>query len=268
MRFFLVLCTFFALPFVAQAVELNGTLAQGGLVVGRAAPGSIITLDGQSVAVAANGAFVMGFARDAEATARLKVIEPGGSVDEQTLSIAKQTYPVQRIDGLPARKVTPNPADVAHIKADNAKIGAVRSFLSTDPRFLSGFRWPVSGPLSGVFGSQRILNGEPKSPHNGVDIAAPRGSTIQAPADGVVVLVANDMFYTGKTMMIDHGLGLTSVYAHMDNIFVIEGQVLKQGDALGTVGQTGRATGPHLHWGLTWKSVHVDPQLAAGPMAK
>jgi murein DD-endopeptidase MepM/ murein hydrolase activator NlpD len=267
-RFFLILWTLFALPFAAEAVELNGTLAQGGLVVGHAQPGSVITLDGQSVAVAANGVFVMGFARDAEETARLKVLGPGGAVEEQTLSIAKQTYQVQRIDGLPTRKVTPNPADVAHIKADNAKIGAVRSFMSTDPRFLSGFRWPVSGPISGVFGSQRILNGKPKSPHNGVDIAAPRGSTIQTPADGVVALVADDMFYTGKTMMIDHGLGLTSVYAHMDDIFVIEGQVLSQGDALGTVGQTGRATGPHLHWGLTWKSVHVDPQLAAGPMAK
>ncbi|MCK5576037.1 MAG: M23 family metallopeptidase, partial [Sphingomonadales bacterium] len=119
---------------------------------------------------------------------------------------------------------------------------------------------------SGVFGSQHILNGKPKSPHNGVDVAAPKGTPIQAPADGVAVLVHQDMFYTGKTMMIDHGLGLTTVYAHMDSISVIEGQVLKQGDAIGTVGQTGRATGAHLHWGMTWKGVHLDPKLATGPM--
>ncbi len=264
MRCFLILCVFFALP--AQALDLNGAFAQGGLVIGQAAPGSVITLDGEAVTSAVNGAFVIGFAGNAKATVRLKVLSPDGTVDEQTLGIAKQTYQVQRIDGLPSRKVTPNPADVARIKADNAKIGAVRGSMSADPRFLSGFHWPVSGPLSGLFGSQRILNGQPKSPHNGVDIAAARGSLIKAPADGVVVLVHDDMFYTGKTMMIDHGLGLTSVYAHMDDIFVIEGQVLAQGQVLGTVGQSGRATGPHLHWGMTWKSVHLDPKLAAGPM--
>lgn len=252
--------------FPAQAVELSGSFVQGGLVVGQAQPGSRVTLDGEAVAVAADGAFVFGFARTAKAKAELVVNEPNGARKVQVLDIAPQTYAVQRIDGLPARKVTPKPEDVARIKADNAKIWAVRGTLTPETRFLSGFTWPVTGPISGVFGSQRILNGVAKNPHNGVDVAAPTGTPIVAPAAGVVVLVHDDMFYTGKTVMIDHGLGLTSVYAHMNAITVVKGQVLSQGDAIGTVGKTGRVTGAHLHWGLTWKGVHLDPKLAAGPM--
>lgn len=252
-------------PTYAQALELNGQYMQGGLVVGQARPGATVTLDGKAVDVAQNGAFVFGFGRNAGAKATLRVTE-GTHVVARNLSVAPQTYKVQRIDGLPTRKVTPKPEDVARIKADNAKIGAVRRSLTPDTRFLSGFSWPVQGPISGVFGSQRILNGKPKNPHNGVDVAAPLGTLIVAPADGVVVLVHQDMFYTGKTMMIDHGLGLTTVYAHMDGISVIEGQVLKQGDAIGTVGKTGRVTGAHLHWGMTWKGVHLDPKLASGAM--
>jgi len=265
-RVLVVVLALFALP--AHALELHGAFKQGGLVIGKSVPGAHVTLDGEAVDTATDGAFVIGFGRDAKAKAVLKVTTPGGEAKERIMAIAKQDYKIQRIDGLPARKVTPKPEDVARIKADNAKIWRVRASISDEARFLTGFRWPVTGPISGVFGSQRILNGKPKSPHNGVDIAAPRGSTITAPCDGVVALVHRNMFYTGKTVMIDHGLGLTTVYAHMDDIFVVEGQVLKQGDPIGTVGKTGRVTGPHLHWGMTWKSVHLDPMLATGAMAK
>jgi len=254
----------FALP--AHALELQGAFQQGGLVIGQTVPGARVTLDGDAVDVANNGAFVVGFGRDAKAQAVLKVVEPNGTVDARNLTIAKQNYKIQRIDGLPARTVPPKRDDVARIKADNAKIWGVRGSISDEARFITGFQWPVTGPISGVFGSQRILNGKPKNPHNGVDVAAPTGSTIVAPADGVVALVADDMFYTGKTVMIDHGLGLTTVYAHMNAISVIEGQVVAQGDALGTVGKTGRVTGAHLHWGMTLKSVHLDPMLATGAM--
>lgn len=255
----------FALP--ASALELNGSFTQGGLVIGQTEPGATVTLDGAPVEVADNGAFVIGFGRDAKPKAVLDVVE-GGQRETRTLTIAKQDYKIQRIDGLPTRKVTPNPEDVKRIKADNAQIWGVRKSMSADARFLSGFQWPVTGPISGVFGSQRILNGKPKNPHNGVDVAAPTGTPIVAPAAGVVALVHDDMFYTGKTVMLDHGLGLTTVYAHMDSISVIEGQVLAQGDQLGTVGKTGRVTGAHLHWGMTWKSTHLDPMLATGPMPK
>ena len=261
----MALLALMALP--AHAYELDGSFTQGGLVIGQAAPGGEVKLDGEVVKVAANGAFVLGFARDAKPSATLSVTENGQTQTRQ-FSIKKIDYKIQRIDGLPSRKVTPNPKDVARIKRDNAGIWKVRGSMSPETRFLSGFIWPVKGPISGVFGSQRILNGKPKSPHNGVDVAAPRGSIIVAPADGVVALVHQDMFYTGKTVMIDHGLGLTTVYAHMDDVSVIEGQVLAQGDTIGTVGKTGRATGPHLHWGMTWKSTHLDPSLATGPMPK
>lgn len=267
MRYILILATvFFALP--AHALELNGAFKQGGLVIGQTEPGAQVSLDGAKVEVAPNGAFIIGFGRDAKPTSVLAVSRADGQVETRDLKIAKQNYKIQRIDGLPKRKVTPNPKDVARIKADNEKIRGVRGSMSQDARFLTGFIWPVQGPISGVFGSQRILNGKPRSPHNGVDVAAPRGSKIVAPASGVVALVHQDMFYTGKTMMIDHGLGLTTVYAHMDDISVIEGQVLSPGDVLGTVGKTGRATGPHLHWGMTWKSTHLDPMLVTGPMPK
>lgn len=264
MRFWLFAALVFALP--AHALELSGAFVQGGLVLGQVDPGSEVTLDGAPVDVGANGAFVFGFGRNAPAKAQLVVTAPVGGREIRDLAITPQTYKVQNIKGLPARKVTPKPEDVARIKADNAKIWAVRGTLTPDTRFLSGFIWPVTGPISGVFGSLRILNGKPKNPHNGVDVAAPRGTKIVAPAAGVVVLVHGDMFYTGKTLMIDHGLGLTSVYAHMDSISVVDGQLVDPGTPIGTVGKTGRATGAHLHWGLTWKGVHLDPKLAAGPM--
>ena len=257
---------FVTLALPAQALELSGQFVQGGLVMGQAASGSSVTLDGLGVDVASDGAFVFGFGRDAALKAQLVVTGPDGGREVRDLVVARQTYDVQRIDGLPERKVTPAPEDVMRIKEDNAKIGAVRARLSPKTDFLSGFVWPVIGPISGVFGSQRILNGEPKNPHNGVDVAAPVGAPIVAPAAGVVALVHDDMFYTGKTIMIDHGLGLTSVYAHLDSIAVTDGQRLEQGALIGAVGATGRVTGAHLHWGLTWKGTHLDPKLAAGQM--
>lgn len=256
----------FCAAFPAHALDLSGQFVQGGLVVGQAEPGSMVTLDGSGVDVASGGAFVFGFGRDANPKAQLVVTGPDGGREVRDLTVAAQTYDIQHIDGLPERKVTPAPEDLKRIKDDNAKIAAVRALSTSQTHFLSGFVWPVTGPISGVFGSQRILNGEPKNPHNGVDVAAPVGTPIVAPAAGVVVLVHDDMFYTGKTVMIDHGLGLTSVYAHMNSIAVADGQAVAQGAPLGTVGASGRVTGAHLHWGLTWKGTHLDPKLAAGLM--
>lgn len=252
----------------SEDVSFNGNFTQGGLVIGSAPSGSQVKLSGQDVAIAKNGTFIIGFGRDAAPQASLEIKYPDGRAEMRTLVIASRQYDIQHIDGLPERKVTPNPEDIARIKDDNYKIGKVRASLIEITDFLSGFDWPVTGPISGVYGSQRILNGNPKNPHNGVDIAAPRGNIIKAPAAGIVALVHQDMFYTGKTMMINHGLGLSTVYAHMDSITVNEGQIVKKGDPIGTVGQTGRATGPHLHWGMTWKSVHLDPQLAVPPMVQ
>ncbi len=250
----------------AAALDLKGNFTQGGLVVGRVAPGDSVTLDGQAVRVAADGAFLIGFGRDAAAAAELAVTYDDGTGESRHLAVKQRRYKVQRINGLARRKVTPSDADLARIHADNALIGAVRRRDTDRDYFKSGFTWPVQGPLSGVFGSRRILNGKPKNPHNGTDIAAAEGSLITAPADGVVALVGDDMFYTGKTVMIDHGFGLTTVYAHMSEILVVEGAEVRRGDPIGRVGDSGRVSGPHLHWGVALFATRLDPALLAGPM--
>lgn len=254
-----------ASAFADENISFTGNFTQGGLVLGNTLPGSKIKLSGSDVAVTKDGEFIIGFGRDAGPHAKLEIISNGGG-QTRMLEITAREYDIQKIDGLPARKVTPKPEDIARIKNDNQKIGKVRTTINQLTDYLSGFEWPVSGPISGVYGSQRILNGNPRNPHNGVDIAAPKGSVIKSPANGIVALVHQDMFYTGKTMMINHGLGLSTVYAHMDSISVREGEVVKKGTPIGTVGATGRVTGPHLHWGMTWKSTHLDPQLVVPPM--
>ena len=251
----------------AGSLSFDGPLTQGGLVIGRADPGAKVSIDGRPVRVSSEGTFLMGFGRDAKKAVRLRLDHPDGTRIEKTLRVKGREYQVQRIDGLPERQVTPRkPEDLARIRDDNAKIAAVRKKDSAQTWFASGFQWPATGPISGVYGSQRILNGKPKRPHNGIDVAAPRGSTVTAAADGVIALVHPDMFYTGKTVIIDHGHGLSSVYVHMDDILVADGQRVTQGKPIGIVGKTGRVTGPHLHWGVTLFGTHLDPALLAGPM--
>ncbi len=244
----------------------EGQATQGGLLIGRTHPGARIVHDGRLVRVTADGRFLIGFGRDASATSRVVSILPDGRRDARTIAVAPRRWDVQRIDGLPARQVTPPEVDWARIRRDSDLIKAARRIDSAAPLFESGFQWPVTGRISGPFGGQRILNGTPKRPHKGVDVAAPRGTPVGACADGVVTLVQPDMFYTGKTVMLDHGHGLSSIYVHLHRIAVSEGQHLAKGQVLGTVGQTGRATGPHLHWGVSLFATHLDPQLLVPPM--
>lgn len=254
-------------PLTAGSLSLDGPLTQGGLVIGKTDPGTKASVNGKPVRVSGEGVFLMGFGRDANKTVSLRLVHPDGTRTEKDLAISRRDYQVQRIDGLPERQVTPRkPQDLARIRDDNAKIAGVRKRDTALSGFASGFQWPALGPLSGVFGSQRILNGKPRRPHNGVDVAAPRGSAVTAAADGIVALVHSDMFFTGKTVMIDHGHGLSSVYVHMDDIRVTDGQNVSKGTPIGTVGRTGRVTGPHLHWGVSLFGTHLDPALLAGPM--
>lgn len=250
----------------AGDVSLDGPLIQGGLVIGHAEPGATVSLDGKPIRVDGAGTFLLGFGRDAPGREKLVVRHLDGGRTDRELKVTVRAYPVQRIDGLPPRQVTPKPEDMARIKDDNRQIAEVRH-LDTDLRgFASGFVWPAEGEISGVFGSQRILNGKPRRPHNGVDVVAPRGSPVVACADGVVVLVNPNMFFTGMTVMIDHGHGLNSVYVHMSDIRVKVGQRVTKGARIGSVGQTGRVTGPHLHWGVSLFGTHLDPALLVGPM--
>jgi murein DD-endopeptidase MepM/ murein hydrolase activator NlpD len=249
-----------------SALQLEGELVQGGLVRGRIAPGSAVWLDGRELRVSGEGHFLFGFGRDARPRAELAVRYPDGHEDRRTLDVATRPYRVQRIDGLPPREVTPTEEDLARIRAEAKLIEAAKARDSDRLGFTQEAAWPALGPISGIYGSQRILNGEPRAPHRGVDVAAPAGTRVAAMASGIVSLARPDLYFTGGTVMIDHGHGLHSIYAHMQDVLVEVGQGVAQGAPLGTVGATGRATGPHLHWGVYWFDQAVDPALLVGPM--
>ena len=214
------------------------------------------------------GLFVVGFSRDEKTEVALEVQYPSGRIEHHPVTIQARTYTIQRIDGLPKRKVSPSKEDLERIYADIALVKTARK--TDDPRtdFTQAFIWPVIGRISGVYGSQRILNGKPRRPHFGVDIAAPTGTPVKAPAGGRVTMAHADMFYSGGTLIVDHGHGISTVYMHLHKILVKQGQTVEQGDIIAQVGATGRVTGPHLHWGMNWFETRLDPSLLVPPMPK
>lgn len=261
-----VLAPLMALLGTVQAVELKGEATQGGLLRGHVTPGAKVLFGDQALQVSPEGYFVLGFGRDAPLESKLIIELPDGERRLLPLSLEKRTYEEQHINGLPKNKVTPSQKDLDRIWAEQKLLNAARERNDARTDFLADFIWPVTGRISGVYGSRRILNGEPKRPHLGVDIAAPQGTPVVAPANGVVSLVYNDMFYTGGTLMLQHGHGLSTMYVHLSKILVKKGQEVKQGDKVAEVGMTGRATGPHLHWAMTLHNVFLDPALLVGPM--
>ena len=248
----------------AVSVRLEGQFVQGGIILGTTDPAARVSLDGRAVRVAPSGRFVFGFGRDAPGQAVLEVVLPDGARDERRLTVEKRAYRVQRIDGLPSKMVTPPDEVLARIRAEAARIADARATDRPEALFESGFVWPVIGPISGVFGSQRILNGEPRRPHYGVDVAVPTGTPVVAPADGVVTVADADLYFTGGTVLLDHGHGLTTVYSHLNEVLVAEGQVLRQGDVLGTVARPVA----HLDWRVNWFEERLDPEFLVPPMPK
>lgn len=247
--------------------SLRGEFAQGGLVFGQAEPGAVARLDGEEVMVGETGEFVVGFGRDSALTALLVVTFSDGAVERYALELEDREFPVQRIDGLDQSKVSGfTEEQLAEIAEDREKKKAARAATHPGTDWIAGFDWPVVGPISGVFGSQRILNGEPKRPHSGVDVAMPTGTPIRAPAAGIVTLADPDMYFEGGLVFLDHGHWLESAFLHMSRIDVEPGQRVERGEVLGAIGSTGRSTGPHLHWSLKWAGRLVDPQLIAGEM--
>jgi murein DD-endopeptidase MepM/ murein hydrolase activator NlpD len=250
------------LPPAANAQEvltLEGTFRQGGLVVGRTDPKAEVEFEGRTVRVSPNGVFLIGFGRNAKPTATLKVRLPDGHEEVQQIEVGQREYKVQRIDGLPPKKVTPPPEVLEQLKVERRKTGAARKIDLPETWFLDEWIWPAEGRISGVYGSQRILNGQPRNPHMGVDVAAPAGDPIVAPADGQIVLAENDMYYNGNMVFIDHGHGLKTAYLHMSRIDVKVGQFVKRGERIGAIGATGRVTGPHLHWMAYLFNTRLDP---------
>lgn len=254
-------------PCQAQVViELGERLAPGGLMIGKVPPGSQVNVDGDAVRVSEEGDFIFGVGRDAEGSVEVVIDCPDGNRIMRRIAITDRDYEVQRIDGLPKRKVEPNKDDQERIAAEHTILVRTKAIDSAELGFVSPVLWPVIGPISGVFGSQRVLNGRPRSPHRGVDVAAVTGTPVKAMMDGVVTLAEDDMYFTGGTVMVDHGHGLQSIYAHLSEVSVDVGQRLQAGGELGKIGATGRVTGPHLHFGLYWFETALDPALILGPM--
>ena len=260
---------FAAMPSLAWAeVDLRGKLEQGAVIVGEVDPGAQVSLDGKPVMVSPDGYFVMGFGRDADPQARLQVTHADGRAETRTLAIAKRDYEIQRIDGVERKYVTPPPEVLKRIARERKLKDAARPEDTPDTYFAGKFEWPARGVISGVYGSQRIFNGKPRRPHYGVDVAAPSGTPIVAPADGIVTLARPDMFYEGGLVFLDHGHGLIGYFMHMSKLDVKPSQHVKRGQKIGEIGQTGRSTGPHVHWGMTWRGTYVDPATLVGPMPK
>jgi murein DD-endopeptidase MepM/ murein hydrolase activator NlpD len=251
-----------------HAVEIRGSAVQGGLMFGQATPGSSISLDGDAIAISADGQFVIGFGRDETGSHHLQVKSPDGEVFSKDLAVEARKYAIERVDGLPPKTVTPDPSALARIKEDSRMVATARQHRDNQAYYAHGFTWPAKGRISGVYGSQRVLNGEPRRPHFGLDIAAPEGTDVFAPADGLITMTHPDMYFSGGTIILDHGQGLSSTFLHLSKILVEAGIFVKQGDLIARIGSTGRASGPHLDWRMNWLDRRVNPQPLLEPMGE
>lgn len=247
---------------LGQAVELavRGAWTQGGMIVGQVAPLAKVWLGKKAVAVGRDGHFVLGLDRDAPREVELTVSDPPGE-QQYRFAVARRDYPVQRVDGVPERTVTPPVEVLARIRREQELVDHARAQVSARQDFLAGFVRPLEGPITGVYGSARIYNGVPRNPHYGLDIAAPSGTLVRAPAAGMVRLAQPDLYFSGGTLIVDHGQGLSSTFMHLSALLVGEGDELAPGDPIARVGATGRATGPHLDWRMNWRDARVDPAL-------
>ena len=255
-RLFFLIVIFF--PTNLIAIEFKGKFLQGHYIVGITDPSSQIMIDKKKVKVSNDGYFVFGIDRDRKFDLTITKINNGNS-EKVIKKVLKRKYNIQRIDGLEESKVTPPESVYKRIREENNRIGKARSIDSDLPFFKNQFIMPVEGIISGVYGSQRILNGKPKWPHYGIDIAAKKGTMIKSSASGIVTMAEDDLYYTGGTIIMDHGHGISTIYSHLENVMVSVGDQINQGDIIGTVGSTGRSTGPHLDFRVNWFQTRLDP---------
>jgi murein DD-endopeptidase MepM/ murein hydrolase activator NlpD len=251
-------------PAVATAAttDIPTTMSQGALAIAHAPPGSAVRVNGKPVHVGADGIFVFGAGRDEQGPLKVDVAGHAYSV-----AVTPRNWPIERVEGVPPATVNPPAAIAARIEREQAMVVAARNRDDAREDFNHGFIWPVTGRISGRFGNQRIYNGDPKAPHSGMDIAVPEGTPVKAPAAGVVTFANPDLYLTGGTVLLDHGFGLSSNFLHLSRIDVKVGQRVQQGQVIGAAGKTGRATGPHVHWGFNWFGVRLDPLLLPGIQA-
>ena len=248
----------FLIPTYSYAIEFKGKFLQGHFIVGITNPSAKIIIDKKEVKVSKDGFFAFGIDRDREFDLTITKIQDGKK-EKIVKKVLKRKYNIQRIDGLEESKVTPPESVYKRIKEENNKIGKARAINSDLPFFKNQFIMPVNGIISGVYGSQRILNGKPKWPHYGIDIAAKKGTMIKSSGSGTVTMAEDDLYYTGGTIIMDHGHGISTIYSHLESVMVSVGDKINQGDIIGTVGSTGRSTGPHLDFRVNWFQTRLDP---------
>ena len=257
-----LLCVNSSFGYVQPSLEFSGEVSQGGLIVGKTEPGNKVTLNGNTIKVSENGHFAFGYGRDETQPQKLIVTNNQGLETVKWLTPKAREYKIQRIEGIKKSIMNPNPEAVARAKKDSAQVRAARATDSDLTYFATGFISPIDGAVTGVYGSQRVYNGVPKTPHFGIDYAGKKGDPVKAPASGTIILNVPDMFYSGGTMIIDHGHGITSTFLHLSDSYVEVGDKVKQGDVVAAVGSTGRSTGPHLDWRVNWFQTRLDPALA------
>ncbi len=253
------LIIFFFVTFKSYALQFNGKFIQGHYIVGKTDPNSKVIIDKKQIKVSKDGFFAFGIGKDRKYDVVIRIIK-NGETTKVVKKVQKRKYNIQRIDGLEEKKVTPPEEVYERIKKENILIAKAREINSDLDFFKNKFILPVDNAIiTGVYGSQRILNGKPRWPHYGIDFAQKLGTPIKAMADGVVTLAEKDLYFTGATLIFDHGHGISTLYMHLDQIFVELGDIVKQGDIIGTVGSSGRSTGPHLDVRLNWFGTRLDP---------
>ncbi|AZV94527.1 peptidase M23 [Bordetella sp. J329] len=253
------------LPVLAQPddrrVVFPAAVQQGALVIGRVPPGSLVQYGGRQLRVTPYGSVVFGIGRDERGPAQVSITLTDGSVQQAQIRVEPRDWPLQHVNGVPPSTVEPPPALARRIREEQERVVAARERDDERADFAQIFIWPVQGRISGRFGRARVYNGKPGSPHSGMDIAVPSGTPVKAPAAGIVTFADPDLYLTGGTILLDHGHGVSSNFLHLSRLDVKVGQRVQQGEVIGAVGSTGRSTGPHLHWGMNWFGVRVDPQL-------
>lgn len=248
-----------------ESITLLDTLTQGAMVRGQVNVKAGVEVLGRSLRIDDEGYFVFGLGRDAEPGLTILIHHANGNTEKKTYSVLQREYDIQYVEGVASKYVSPPPEVSQRIANDAAMVKAARAESRPVSDYRKGFDWPVTGRISGVYGSQRVFNGVPKRPHYGLDIARPVGTPVVAPVEGLVTLAEPDLYYSGGTIIIDHGDGISSTFIHLSKIDVAKGQVVAKGDKIGEVGATGRVTGPHLDWRINWFEHRLDPALVLPP---
>ena len=244
-----------------SVLDINGQWIQGGLLFGQTIPGNVVFVLEQNVYVDKSGRFIFGLGRDVNKIITVKVTEPNNKTHTFQFNVSQREYDIQRITGIASKYVAPDKSVLNRIAGDALKVKQARNLQRNTQEFRTGFVWPLIGKITGVYGSQRVFNDVPSRPHYGLDIAAKTGTNVTSPSAGVVSLAHNNLYYSGGTLIIDHGQGLSSTFIHLSKIHVKLGDIIKQGQLIADVGSTGRSTGPHLDWRMNWKNQRIDPFL-------